>query len=168
MRARQCGLLVLLTLPISGCFDDPVALPQGRQLEPAALGEWQCEEVAEAGAQVFAISIHGPEDGQYQVTLLPQGDEAQRYRAYPALVAGVEILSLGGVEESPGPSPARKRWAVVQLTRAPEDTMLIDLPAARLFRLPEAEALQALRTKAHEKATWEPWARCRRKTEVRS
>jgi hypothetical protein len=162
MRVRLARFFLAVWVPLmAGCFEAPIAPPQGKELEPALLGNWRCQTPDSEEPEEAEVSLTGPVEGQYKVLWTEQAGTTEEYRAYPVIVSGIELLSVEEATSTPG-KLSTDRWAVVRLVRAPENELLVEMPVARLLRLPDEQALAELRARPADDALWELFARCRR------
>ncbi len=162
MRRRAATHALAVCVPLmAGCFEAPIAPPQGRELEPVLLGQWRCQNPDSGELEDADVSITGPVEGQYKIVWVEQGGSKEEYRAYPVIVSGVELLSVEDMTGAPG-ELSSDRWAVLRLVRAPETDLLVEMPAGRLLRFPDDLSLRELRERPADDALWELFARCRR------
>jgi hypothetical protein len=157
MRLRVKRLLFgVLAFGFGGCFEVPVAPVGTLPLNPKLLGDWDCGSVDKPSAGHAHLTVFRYDELRY-VAEWRDGDEVERYGAYPVKLSNTDILNLWEL-----PKGSRtKYWTAVRPMFDDNGTLRILLPAKRILDMDDDRAaIRELTAKAAEASSWQPFANC--------
>jgi hypothetical protein len=117
---------------------------------------WDCRPGEADATDRAQLAVFRFDERQYYAEWR-EDTKVDRYRAYPAKLGGVPVVSIQDL----GDGSSGKPWTVLRSSLESDGSLAIQSPARRILDMnDEAAALRELRSKASAPATWQPFARC--------